>query len=75
MIYQLILLENRFIVQKLEILPVLEIDDKITVKTLSPIISRTKKEVDDEMKIWDLAPGNHFFKNIENNLINKYKKF
>ena len=63
------------IIQKVELLPVPEFEDKIKVKTLSPIITRTKKEVDGEMKIWDLAPGEHFFKNLENNLINKYIKF
>ena len=68
-------MENKLIIQKVELLPVPEIEDKIKVKTLSPIISRTKKEVDGEMKIWDLAPGDHFFKNLENNLINKYKEF
>lgn len=66
---------TKLLIQKVELLPVPEFKEKIKVKTLSPIITRTKKEVDGEMKIWDLAPGNHFFKNLENNLINKYKKF
>lgn len=66
---------NKLIIQKVELLPVTEFDNKINVKTLSPIISRTQKEVNGEMKIWDLSPGDHFFKNLENNLINKYKKF
>lgn len=66
---------RKLIIQKVELLPVPEFEEKIKVKTLSPIITRTKKEVDGEMKIWDLAPGDHFFKNLENNLINKYIKF
>lgn len=66
---------NKLIIRKVELLPVPEINDKIRVETLSPIISRTQKEVNGKLKIIDLAPGDHFFKNLENNLINKYKKF
>jgi len=66
---------EKLIIQKVELLPVPEIKDKIRVKTLSPIISRTKKEINGETKIWDLAPGDHFFKNLETNLINKYLQF
>ncbi|AGN16033.1 CRISPR-associated endoribonuclease Cas6 [Methanobrevibacter sp. AbM4] len=62
-------------VQKVELLPIPEFKDKITVRTLSPIIVRTKKEVNGELKIWDLAPGDKFFENLEKNLINKYLKF
>lgn len=63
------------IIEKVELLPVPEFEDKIDVKTLSPIISRTKKEIDGELKTWDLAPGDHFFKNLENNLIYKYLEY
>lgn len=62
-------------VQKVELLPVPEFKEKITVETLSPIIVRTKKEVNGELKIWDLAPGDKFFENLESNLINKYLKY
>ena len=67
--------ENKLIIQKVELLPVPDFNDKIKAKTLSPIISRTKKEVDGNLKTVDLTPGDHFFKNLENNLINKYKEF
>ena len=63
------------LIEKVELLPVPEFEDKIDVKTLSPIISRTKKEIDGELKTWDLAPGDHFFKNLENNLIYKYLEY
>lgn len=66
--------ENLF-VQKVELLPIPDFKDKITVKTLSPIIVRTKKEIDGNLKVWDLAPGDKFFKNLEKNLINKYLKY
>ncbi len=45
------------------------------IKTISPVITRTKREVDGKLKIWDLSPGDHFFKNLENNLIKKYEQF
>ncbi|ADC46643.1 CRISPR-associated protein Cas6 [Methanobrevibacter ruminantium M1] len=63
------------LIEKVELLPVPDFEEEINVKTLSPIISRTKKEVDGELKIWDLAPGDHFFKNLENTLIYKYLEF
>lgn len=64
------------LVQKIELLPVPDFEEKLKVKTLSPIITRTKKEVDGELKTWDLAPSEeHFYRNLEKNLINKYKEF
>ena len=62
-------------IEKVELIPVPDFEEKIRVKTLSPIITRTKKEVDGEMKTWDLAPGDHFFRNLEKNLIYKYLEF
>lgn len=43
--------------------------------TASPIIARTKKEINGTIKTWDLAPGDQFFKQLENNLIKKYNSF
>lgn len=64
------------LVQKIELLPLPDFEEKVKVNTLSPIIARTKKEVDGQLKTWDLAPSEEqFYRNLENNLINKYKKF
>ena len=64
------------LVEKVELLPSPEFTDKINVETLSPVIARTKKEVDGELKTWDLAPSEEqFYRSLENNLINKYKEF
>lgn len=64
------------LVQKIELLPLPDFEEKIKVKTLSPIIVRTKKEVDGELKTWDLAPSEEeFYKKLENNLIKKFKEF
>lgn len=62
-------------IEKVELLSVPDFEEKIKVKTLSPIITRTKKEVGGMMKTWDLAPGDHFFRNLEKNLIYKYLEF
>ena len=64
------------LVQKIELLPVPDFEEKVNVNTLSPIIVRTKKEVDGKLKIWDLNPGDgQFYRNLENNLINKFKEY
>lgn len=65
-------MNEKLTVEKIELLRELDSNNKLNVKTLSPVIARTKKEVDGKMKIWDLSPGDHFFKNLENNLISKY---
>ncbi len=62
-------------IQKIEALKTPEFSSKSEFKTLAPIIVRTKKEIDGELKIWDLAPSDKFFKSLENNLIKKYIKF
>lgn len=52
-----------------------KISDVEEVKCISPVISRTKKEINEKLKIWDLSPGDHFFNNLDNNLIKKYEQF
>jgi len=67
---------EELLVHKVELLPSPEFTEKVNVVTLSPVIVRTKKEVDGELKIWDLAPSEEqFYRSLENNLINKYKEF
>lgn len=43
-------------VTRIELLPLPSITDSMKFKTISPILSRTKKEVDGNLKVWDLAP-------------------
>lgn len=43
-------------VTRIELLPILTFIDSMKFKTISPVLSRTKKEVDGELKVWDLAP-------------------
>ncbi len=63
------------LVEKVELLPSPEFTDKVNVETLSPVIARTKKEVDGELKTWDLAPSEEqFYRSLENNLIEETDK-
>ena len=66
---------QKLTIQKIEALKTPEFSSNSEFKTLAPIIVRTKKEIDGELKIWDLAPSDKFFKSLENNLIKKYIKF
>ena len=66
---------QKLTIQKIEALKTPEFSSKSEFKTLAPIIVRTKKEIDGELKIWDLAPSDKFFKSLENKLIKKYIKF
>ena len=67
---------EELLVQKVELLAVPDFEEKVKVKTLSPVIVRTKKEVDGELKTWDLPPSKEqFYTNLENNLLSKYKEF
>ena len=66
---------QKLTIQKIEALKTPEFSSKSEFKTLAPIIVRTKKEIDGELKIWDLAPSDKFFKSLENNIIKKYIKF
>lgn len=69
-------INEELLVQKIELLPVPDFEEKVKVKTLSPVIVRTIKEVDGELKTWDLAPSEEeFYRKLENNLIKKYKEF
>jgi len=64
-----------FEVKHMEEITLDNINNTENIKTISPVISRTKKEVNGKLRVWDLAPGDHFYKNLENNLIKKYEKY
>lgn len=68
-------MNEKLTVEKIELLRELDSTTVLKTKTLSPIVSRTKKEVNGKIKTWDLAPGDHFFKNLENNLVKKYSDY
>lgn len=62
-------------VDRIELLPLPFISDSMDFKTISPVLVRTKREVDGKLKIWDLEPGDKFFSNLRTNLIRKYLEF
>lgn len=66
---------ENLLVENVELLKSPEFKNKMEFKTLSPVIVRKKKEIDGELKIRDIAPGDEFFKALENNLIKKFIKF
>jgi len=48
----------------------------LKMKTMSPVMTRIKREVDGKLKVWDLGPGDErFYEGIQKNLINKYVAF
>ncbi|MDR2966964.1 MAG: CRISPR-associated endoribonuclease Cas6 [Methanobacteriaceae archaeon] len=66
--------QNLF-VEKIELLPIPKFENEMKFKTISPIIIRTKKEIDGDLKTWDLNPSDpSFYINLEKNLVKKYNK-
>lgn len=65
--------KNTFLIKKIKPIKMPTLNSKTYVNTLSPIITRTRERVNGKLKIRDLAPSNHFFRNLEKNLIRKYK--
>lgn len=62
-------------VNDIELLPMPSFDREFSASTLSPILVRTKKMVDGDLKVWDLAPGDMFFNKLNLNLIKKFNSF
>lgn len=53
-----------------------EFTDKMEFRTMSPIVVNSYKQIDGEMRKWDLSPDDeNFFPFIERNLIKKYNQF
>ncbi|WP_297897381.1 CRISPR-associated endoribonuclease Cas6 [Methanobrevibacter sp.] len=67
---------KQLFVEKIELLGEPEIKNHMSVKTISPIIVRKKKDIDGKLKIWDLNPADQkFYGSLENNLVKKYNQF
>ncbi|MDR2831116.1 MAG: CRISPR-associated endoribonuclease Cas6 [Methanobrevibacter sp.] len=63
-------------VEKIELLAEPEFKKHINVRTISPIIVRTKREIDGKLKVWDLTPADQqFYNSLRMNLIKKYNHF
>ena len=67
---------DKLLVEQIELLKKPIFKESMKMKTMSPIMARIKREVDDKLKIWDLGPGDErFYESVQKNLINKYIKF
>ena len=67
---------SKLLVEQIELLKRPVFGECMIMKTMSPMMARIQREVDGNLKIWDLWPGDdRFYENIQNNLINKYVKF
>lgn len=69
---ELVFLNKRLNTLNVELIKTPIFNDKERFNTISPIIIRSKREVDGKLRIWDLPPSDEFFKKIENNLVKKY---
>jgi len=62
-------------VEKIELLSNPDFESKMNFKAISPIIVRTKEEIDGDLKTRDLIPSNpKFFESLEKNLVKKYNR-
>lgn len=68
-------LNEKMNVMNVKMLKTPDFDNKATFNTISPIIIRSKREINGKIKIWDLPPSDDFFRGIESNLIKKYCAF
>ena len=67
---------SKLLVEKIELLKKPEFENKMKMKTMSPVTASIKREIDNKLKIWDLGPGDErFYEGVQKNLINKYISF
>ncbi|WGI17898.1 CRISPR-associated endoribonuclease Cas6 [Methanonatronarchaeum sp. AMET-Sl] len=68
--------ETSFLVKSIEIIDERKIPSKCVLKTISPIYVKTKREIDGEIKDWDLYPKDgKFYENLHKNLVSKFKEY
>jgi len=67
---------TEFVVKSIEILDKKEVPSRCRMKTLSPIYLKTVREVDGELKEWDLyAKDGKFHENLHKNLVSRYEEY
>ncbi|UOY10060.1 CRISPR-associated endoribonuclease Cas6 [Methanonatronarchaeum sp. AMET6-2] len=68
--------ETSFLVESIDIQNQTKIPSKCVFKTISPIYVKTQREVEGEIKDWDLYPKDgKFYENLHNNLVSKYEEY
>lgn len=67
---------DKLMVEQIELLKRPVFSESMKMRTMSPVVTKIKREVDGKLKIWDLGPGDErFYESIQKNLINKYISF
>lgn len=67
---------NEFDLTNIVMLKEPKFTDKMEFRTMSPIVVNSHKQINGEMRRWDLSPDDeNFFPFIERNLIKKYNQF
>lgn len=70
--------ENRtsFIIERIEVLPVVQFSNTCTFRTLSPIYLKTLRNQEDRLVEFDLYPkDSKFHENLHKNLVARYEEF
>jgi len=68
--------KENFVVTKIEILKQKEMKSPSIFKTLSPIFTKTLREINGELVEWDLYPKDgKFYENVHKNLIKRYTEY
>jgi CRISPR-associated endoribonuclease Cas6 len=70
--------ENRanFMIERLEVLPVIKFSNQCTFRTLSPIYLKTLRNQEDRLIEFDLYPkDSKFHENLHKNLVARYEEF
>lgn len=70
--------ENKvsFIIERIEVLPVIRFSDTCTFRTLSPIYLKTLRKQEDRLVEFDLYPkDSKFHENLHKNLVARYEEF
>ncbi len=70
--------ENRvnFVIERIEVLPLIHFSDTCIFRTLSPIYLKTLRKQDDRLVEFDLYPkDSKFYENLHKNLVARYEEF
>jgi CRISPR-associated endoribonuclease Cas6 len=65
-----------FVIERIEVLPLIRFSDTSTFRTLSPIYLKTLRKQDDKLVEFDLYPkDSKFHENLHKNLVSRYEEF
>lgn len=68
--------KSNFVIERIEVLPLMHFSDTCTFRTLSPIYLKTQRKQDDRLVEFDLYPkDSKFHENLHKNLVARYEEF